>query len=653
MGYIEFDKNQLVNLEYSLSKEFVRSNRAGAYASTTLIGCNTRKYHGLLVSPQPAIDGELHVLISTFDETIIQHEKEFNLGLHLYPNGHYHPKGHKYIKDMTANPIPKISYRVGGVVLSKETLLSQDDESVLIRYVLEDAHSPTVIRFKPFLAYRNIHQLSKANVFADRKYSEIKNGIKLRMYQGYSYLHFQFSKKVDYVHSPDWYYNIEYIREQQRGYDYAEDLFVPGFFELPIKKGESIIVSIGSSEIEPSGLTRLFNKEMSKRIPRDSFHNCLINSAHQFIVRKEKKTEIIAGFPWFGRWGRDTFISLPGLTLSIGDTKTCKEVIDTMVTELKGPLFPNMGVGENVAMNSIDAPLWFFWALQQYGAATETNDKIWKQYGNKMKLILEGYRDGTDFNIKMNENGLIYGGEQGKALTWMDAIAYGKPVTPRIGMPVEINALWYNAIMYSLEVAKLGNDKAFIQEWIHLPEIIRNSFNQLFWIEEKGGYLADYINGDYKDTAVRPNQIIAASLPYTVIDDQQIKKIIDITIKELLTTRGLRTLSPNHPAYIGTYCGNQDERDSAYHQGTVWPWLLEHFVEAYLKIHGKSGVYFIKSIYDGFDETMREHGIGSISEIYDGDPPHHPRGAVSQAWSVAALLRIREKLKLYDAESVK
>lgn len=653
MGYIEFDKNELVNLEYSLSKELVRSNRAGAYASTTIIGCNTRKYHGLLIAPQPAIDGERHALLSTFDETIIQHEKEFNLALHKYPGAHYSPKGHKYIRDLTANPIPRITYRVGGVILTKETLLSQEDDRVLIRYTLVDAHSKTYLRFRPFLAFRNIHQLSKSNVFVDRKYSEIENGIKVRMYQGYSHLNIQFSKKVEYTHVPDWYYNIEYIEEQRRGYDYTEDLYVPGFFELPIKKGESIVISAGTSDINSSGLSKLFTKEENKRIPRDSFYNCLVNSAQQFVVRRGKKTEILAGFPWFGRWGRDTFIALPGLTLEIGDKKTCKDVIDTMVSELKGPLFPNIGSEEGVALNSVDAPLWFFWSLQQYAKHASSPAKIWKDYGQKMKMILTGYRDGTEFNIKMQENGLIYAGEPGKALTWMDAVVYGKPVTPRIGMPVEINALWYNAVMFSLEAAKKANDEAFINEWMQIPEKIEQSFNQLFWTEERGGYLADFVNGDYKDIAVRPNQIIAASLPYSPIDDEKKKKILDIIIKELLTPRGLRTLTPNHPEYKGVYSGNQEERDSAYHQGTVWPWLFGHFAEAYLKIHQKNGVYFIKSLYEGFDDVMREHGIGNISEIYDGDPPHTARGAISQAWSTSELLRVRNLLRNYEPESVK
>ncbi|NVO03486.1 MAG: glycogen debranching enzyme N-terminal domain-containing protein [Bacteroidetes bacterium] len=647
MSYIEFDKLQLINLEYSLNKELIRANRSGSYASTTIIGCNTRKYHGLLVCPQPAIDDENHVLLSNIHETIIQRDAEFNVGIQKYPNT-YNPKGHKYIRDFVTEPIPKLTIRVGGVVLNKETLLCEDHRT-LIRYTLVEANSPTKMKLRPFLAYRNYHKLSKANVFVEKRYEPIENGAKMRMYQGYSYLHMQFSKNVEYVHVPDWYNNIEYIEEKERGYDYLEDLYTPGFFEVELEKGKSIIFSAGIEEIDPSELIELFEKELLHRTPRNSFENCLKNSAEQFIVKKGKKVEIIAGFPWFGRWGRDTFISLPGLSLSIGNPQLCKEVIDTMVKELKGPLFPNVGSGGNANMHSVDAPLWFFWALQEYADYTKTQDKIWEEYGPKMQLILDGYKNGTSYNIKMQENGLIWAGETGKALTWMDAVVSGKPVTPRIGMPVEINALWYNAIMFSIESAVLAEDMEFVSKWHEIADLIPHSFKETFWDKEKG-YLADVVNGDYKDWSVRPNQVIATSLPYSPISEQIRNLILEISAKELLTPRGLRTLSPKDPNYKGQYYGDQATRDAAYHQGTVWPWLLGHYAEGYLKIHSKSGLSNIKSLYKGFEEVMREHGIGSISEVYDGDPPHHFGGAPSQAWSVSELLRIQKLIEKYSNE---
>ncbi len=652
MSYLKFDKTQLINLEYSLSKEILRSNRAGSYASTTLVGCNTRKYHGLLVCPMEHLDGDRHVLLSTLDETVVEHGSEFNLGIHKYSGDNYNPKGHKYIRDFEAEPVPKFVYRIGNVIMTKERLLVEKEQQILIRYTIIEADRKTSLRFRPFLAFRNMHQLSKSNMHANTKTRNVTNGIKSRLYEGYPYLYIQFSKPVEFIPSPDWYYNIEYMEELKRGYDYKEDLFVPGYFEMPARKGETIIFSASTSNVEnPDHLNRKFTAELGKRIPRNNFKNCLINSAQQFIVRKDKKTEIIAGFHWFGSWGRDTFISLPGLTLALDDFKTCKNVLDTMTGKLKDGLFPNMGSDETPAFNSVDAPLWYFWAIQQYARAVRSYSAVWKDYGKSMKSILNAYRSGTSFNIRMLENGLICAGESGKALTWMDAVVNGKPVTPRIGCPVEINALWYNAVMFSLELAKRVKDDVFTREWEGLPELIKKSFIEGFWDSSKG-YLADYIADTKKDWSIRPNQIIAASLEYSPVEDEIKLAVLKMVEKCLLTPRGLRTLSPTDEKYVGIYQGNQESRDSAYHQGTVWPWLLEHYCEAYLNIHKTSGIPFVKKIVDGFEPTMFEHGIGTISEIYDGDPPHLPKGSISQAWSVAALLRIIQKIEsMREAES--
>ncbi len=640
MSYMSFTKEQLVNLEFSLNREIIRSNRAGSYASTTIINCNTRKYHGLLVVPQPFIDGENHILLSSLDETVIQQETAFNLAIRKYPDDVYLPKGHKYIQSFDTEPIPVLTYRVGGVLLTKEILFENNEDRIIIKYTLVEANSETKLRIKPFLAFRNVHQLSKANHFIDKTYEAVNNGIMMQLYQGYSHLYMQTSKKTDYIHVPDWYYNIEYQQEKERGYEFLEDLFVPGYFEFSIKKGESVYFSAGIEEVNPLNLKKLYNNEIAKRIPRNSFENCLKNSAEQFIVKKNKKTSVIAGFPWFGRWGRDTFISLPGLTLVTGDFKICKDVIDTMLTELNGALFPNIGEGSSAAYNSADTSLWFFWTLQQYADFTHTKDKIWKEYGKKMLFILESYRNGSLQNIKMLENGLIFAGEQGKALTWMDAIVNSKAITARIGMPVEINALWYNAIMFSVEMAKLAKDEKFVKNWEPLTLVIKESFKNTFWSKDKG-YLADYVDGEYKDWNIRPNMVFATSLPYSPLSEKIRQLVLEMIRKELLTPRGLRSLSPQSPEYKNICKGNQTERDYAYHQGTVWPWLLGHFVEGYLKIYGKSGLSFIKNIYEGFEPTIREHGIASISEVYDGNPPHAPRGTPSQAWSVAELLRIK------------
>ena len=648
MGYLQFDKSKLINLEYSLNKEFVRSNRAGSYASTTIVGCNTRKYHGMLVCPDKN-SIEKNVLLSSLDVTVIQHEQEFNLGIHKYQGDLYVPKGHKYIRNFEAESVGVTTYRVGGVVLKKDYLLVEKEEQILVRYTLEEATSPTFLKFKPFLAFRDIHSLSKANLYANTKYQKVKNGIASKLYDLLPALYMQFNKDVEFVSCPDWYYDIEYMEEQARGYDFKEDLFVPGYFECQIQKGESIIFSGSTYFVEkPETLLKKYEKEKSKRIARDSFKSCLVNSAEQFLVYTEGRTEIIAGFPWFGTWGRDTFISLPGLTLTTGKLMQAKDIIDTMVKRMKGGLFPNMGDNENPAFNSVDAPLWFFWALQEY-QKYDSNLNIWEVYKSAIYDILNSYRSGTIFNIRMLESGLIWAGEPGKSLTWMDAVIDSGPVTPRMGMDVEINALWYNAVCASLEWAKKAKDNKFVKDWKDMPERIKQSFNEAFW-DEKMGYLADYVDGDFKDFNVRPNQIIAAALDHTPITRDMKKSIIDIVTRYLLTPKGLRTLSPKDEMYNPYYEGNQISRGAAYHQGTVWPWLLEHYAKAYLDLFKAGGLNTIKQLYHGFEVDMLVHGIGSISEIYDGDPPHTPRGSISQAWSVASVLRIGEMIEKLEKE---
>ena len=649
MPLIDFKKEQLTNLEFSLSRELLRTNRAGSFASTTIIGCNTRKYHGLLVCPIEKIDNDNHVLLSGVDVSVVQHKETFNLAVRKYPGGVYEPKGHKYADEFIVDKMPKLIYRIGGVVLEMERILSSDDR-ILIKYTLVDAHSETKLRLKPFLAFRNVHKLSKANAFVDKTFEKIDNGIKVCMYDRYPDLYMQIDKFNDYKHDPNWYYNVEYQEEQNRGYEYQEDLYVPGTFEVRIEKGESIIFTAGLQKLKPSEIIKKYNLEINSRATRTSFIDCLKTAAQQFISKRNGKTEIVAGYPWFGRWGRDTFISLPGLTLyNNNDIKTCKEVLDTMVSEINNGLFPNIGHGKDIALNSVDAPLWFFWTLQQYSFFVKDKNEIWKNYGDKMKNILAKYREGTDFNIQMHDNGLVWAGIPGKSLTWMDAVVDGNPITSRVGFCVEINALWYNAIKFSLEMAELAGDNEFVDKWKDIPALTKENFKEKFW-NNLNNSLFDYVTYDYKDRSIRPNQIIAVSMPYSVLDDEDQAKIMEFVKKNLLTVKGLRTLSAFDPNYKGIYEGNQQERDEAYHQGTVWVWLLGHYCEAYLKIRGKTGINRVETILENFEEDMTTYGIATIPEIYDGDPPHNPRGAISQAWSVAELLRINALIEKYKNE---
>lgn len=637
MGYIKFDKARVVNLEYSLTREVLRSNRAGSYSSTTIVGCNTRKYHGWLVCPVDELGGERHVLLSSIDATVVSNGQSFNTGIHKYHGDHYSPKGHKYVEDFDIQDIPGMTYRVGNVIMKQERILVHYEEQLLIRYTIIDTDEPVKIQLRPFLAFRNIHQLTRANMWASTRTEPVSNGVKIRMYEGFPYLHMQLSSKAEFVPVPDWYLGIEYTEEQKRGYDYSEDLFVPGFFELTASKGDVIVLSVSTREEKHAGLKAKFTHTVSTKIPRSDFRNCLRNAAQQFIEKRGENTNIIAGYPWFGSWGRDTFISLPGLALARKTEDLYAAVIDTQVRRMKGGLFPNMGDHDNPAFNSVDAPLWFFQALFSYGLDQK---ETWKRYGTAMKDVLNAYRSGTSFGIHMRENGLIYSGAPGKALTWMDAVVHGVPVTPREGYAVEINALWYNAVCYSLDCARAARDRSFVKEWEKIPELTARSFNETFWDEELG-YLADYVNdNERRNMQVRPNMVLATSLPYTMLTRDQMKSILDIVNRMLVTPRGLRTLSPSEEGYKGIYCGDQETRDSAYHQGTVWPWLVGPFCDGWLRVYGEGGVSRVRKLILGFEETLTEAGISTISEIYDGDPPHSPRGAISQAWSVGEILRI-------------
>ena len=637
MGYIKFDKAHVVNLEYSLTREILRNNRAGSYSSTTIVGCNTRKYHGWLVCPVDAMGGERHVLLSSVDSTVVSNGQSFNTGIHKYQGDHYSPKGHKYVEDFDIQDIPGMTFRVGNVILKQERILVHYEEQLLIRYTIIDTDEPIKFQLRPFLAFRSIHQLTRANMWANTRTEPVPHGVKIRMYDGFPYLHMQLSCKAEFVPVPDWYYGVEYVEEQKRGYDYSEDLFVPGFFEMTASKGDVIVFSVSTREEKYAGLKAKFNRTIATKIPRSNFGNCLRNAAQQFIEKRGNDTNIIAGYHWFGSWGRDTFIALPGLALARESEDLYAAVLDTQVRRMKGGLFPNMGDNDNPAFNSVDAPLWFFQALWNYGLDLK---ETWQRYGSAMKDVLNAYRAGTSFGIHMRENGLIYSGAPGKALTWMDAVVNGVPVTPREGYAVEINALWYNAVCYSLDCARGARDRAFVKEWEKLPELISSSFIETFWDDEQG-YLADYVkDGEKRNMQVRPNMVIATSLPYSMLTLDQMKSILDIANRVLVTPRGLRSLSPSDEEYKGIYSGDQATRDRAYHQGTVWPWLLGPFCDGWLRVYGEGGVSRVRKLIMGFEETLTEAGISTISEIFDGDPPHSPRGAISQAWSVGEILRI-------------
>ncbi len=646
MSYLRFDKTEMIRLDESLQKEILRTNRAGAYHCSTIVGCNTRKYHGLLVIPVPGIDDENHVLLSSLDETVIQHGAEFNIGLHKYRGGSFSPNGHKYIIDFDCEKVPQTIYRVGGAVLKKEVVFVHHDNRILIRYTLVDAHSETTLRFKPFLAFRQVKDYSHENIHASRDYQEVANGIKTCMYPHYPDLYMQFSKPVSFVFMPDWYRNIEYQKELERGYDFNEDLYVPGYFECVIEKGESIVFSAGTSDTDVRSLLPQFQKEADERMPRDSFKHCLANSAHQFFNKQDGCHYIIAGYPWFKCRARDLFVSLPGLTLANGENDKFLSVMATAEGAIRNFLADEPTAVKIYEMQHPDVLLWAVWALQQYANYTSM-DECAGRYGKLIGDIMSFFFHQKHSNLFMHDNGLVYTDGKNEAVTWMNSTAYGRPVVPRTGYVVEINALWYNALRFAADICRATGDEAFAARLETTSLKTAESFVKVFMNEH--GYLFDYVDNNTVDWSVRPNMIFAVAFEYSPLDKKQKRQVLDIATKELLTPKGIRSLSPKSVGYNPNYVGPQAQRDYAYHQGTAWPWLMGFYLEAYLKVYKTSGLSFVERALIGFESEMRHHCIGSISEMYDGNPPFRGRGAVSFAMNVAEILRITNILAKYES----
>ncbi|QVJ80484.1 MULTISPECIES: glycogen debranching enzyme N-terminal domain-containing protein [Prevotellaceae] len=646
MSYLRLEKAVMTNLQESLVREFLRTNRSGAYSSSTLVDCNTRKYHGLLVVPVPELDDENHVLLSSLDCTVIQHGAEFNLGLHKYQGNNFSPNGHKYIREFDATTVPTTTYRVGGVILKKEVIFQHYEDRILIRYTLVDAHSATTLRFRPFLAFRSVRQFTHENATASREYSEVENGIKTCMYAGYPDLYMQFSKKNEFIFQPDWYRGVEYPKEQERGYASNEDLYVPGYFEMPIKKGESIIFSGSTSAIKPSAMKKLFDDEVADRVPRDNFYHCLVTAAHQFH-RKEKNHDryLLAGYPWFKCRARDTFIALPGLTLAIGEVDYFEKVMMTAERDLRAFMEEKPLSGKIYEMEQPDVPLWAVWAMQQY-AKEVGRDKCFEMYGKLLHQIIKYILDGKHPNLRLDDNGLLYSNGKDKAVTWMNSTANGKPVVPRSGYIVEFNALWYNALKFCALMASEKGDVKGAEMIEKLAAKVKDSFVETFVNEY--GYLLDYVDGTMMDWSVRPNMIFAVALDYSPLNQQQMKSVVDICTRELLTPKGLRSLSPKSGGYNPIYVGPQTQRDYAYHQGTAWPWLGGFYMEACLKLYKRSRLSFVERQMVGYEDEMDYHAIGTISELFDGNPPFHGRGAMSFAMNVAEILRTLKLMEKYS-----
>lgn len=644
MSYLRFDKALMTNLQESLPKEILRTNKSGAYSCSSIVDCNTRKYHGLLVVPVPELDDENHVLLSSLDETVIQHGAQFNLGIHKYSGNVYSPNGHKYIRSCEWEKLPTTIYRVGGVILKKEKVFQHFENRILIRYTLLDAHSVTTLRLRPFLAFRSVEECTHENAGANKYYDVIDNGIKTCLYPGYPELMMQFSKKNEFVFEPNWYRGIEYQKEQELGYEYKEDLYVPGYFEFNIKKGESVVFAAGLSELKSTQLKKIFDYEYEVHVPRTNFQSCLVNAAHQFHYEQDGETYIIAGYPWFKCRARDMFVALPGLTLAIDEVEyyeKCMKAAEKAIQDFMNGQKSEIKIFE---MDKPDVLLWAVWCIQQYARLVDA-DVARKKYGKLVEKIVDYIKSNQHPNLQFHENGLLFTNGREHAVTWMNSEVNGAPVVPRSGYVVEINALWYNALCFNAEMLMSVNRPA--EAYTQLAELVGKSFKETFLNEH--GYLLDYVDEGYISWSVRPNMLIASSLEYSPLTTPERKKIFDICTKELLTPKGIRSLSPKSGGYNPIYAGGQVQRDSAYHQGTVWPWLSGFYLETCMKIYKRGALSWVDRCFIGLEEEMNYHCIGTLPELFDGNPPFSGRGALSFAMNVAAVLRVNKVLsKFYN-----
>ena len=643
MSYLKFDKNLMINLEQSLPKEMLRTNKSGAYHCTTIVGCNTRKQHGLLVIPIPEMDDNAHILLSSLDETVIQHGAPFNLGLHEYKNDVFSPNGHKYIREFNCETVPTVTYRVGGVVLTKEKVFISHENRILIKYTLVEAHSPTTLRFRPFLAFRNANDLCIENDQINKVVRPVENGIATCLYHGYPELFMQFNKPVEWVNDANWYKDIIYYKDRDRGLPYSEDLWVPGYFELPIRKGESIIFSASTFPTEPDKFETTYEQELISRTSRTSFYNCLKNSAKQFYLKNASGMYIMAGYPWYNVRSRDELIALPGCTLAIDHREDYEKIMATFLSALRE--YITTGTPDRVIrdINLPDIPLWTIWALQQYRRNLGI-DACRTKYGEDIEWLVEAIRNNKVHNLSLDSNGLLTTNGENTPVSWLSASLGGKPIIPRTGYIVEFNALWYNALRFLISLYENAEDKKeYVAELTELAEKVKESFISVFLNDY--GYLYDYVNGAYTDLEVRPNMVIAIGLEFSPLDRRQRKKVLDLATRELLTPKGLRSLSPKSYAYTPVYVGNPVERERAVHQGPARPWLFGFYADAYIKVFGISGLGFIERMLIGYEDEMTEGCIGSLSEMYDGNPPYTGRGAVSTAKNVGEILRTIKSVK--------
>jgi predicted glycogen debranching enzyme len=649
VAMIEIDQESCRNPETALSREWLETNGIGGFSSSTITGLNTRRYHGLLTAATKPPVGRL-VLLSKLEETLIIDGRRYELSANQYP-GIVHPEGFKYQTGFRLYPFPVFTYEVEGVRLEKLVFMVQGENTTVVQYEVsappEDRIAvPIVLEVRPLIAFRDYHSTTHENG-ALISNVETQDGLTtVKPYSDLPALHFAHDiAQIDV--NGFWYRNFQYTVEQERGLDFAEDLFSPCvfIFDLNASAKISIIVSTERRDVAKADAYRIAEMErrdlLSGKSEAGNVISTLTAAADQFIVARERCKTVIAGYHWFADWGRDTMIALPGLTLTTGHAEIAKSILAEFAAHVDQGMLPNRfpDAGETPEYNTVDATLWFFEAVRALLQYTNDYDFVRSTLYSVLIDIIEWHVKGTRYNIHVDSDGLLFSGESGVQLTWMDAKVGDWVVTPRTGKAVEIQALWYNALRVMEGLAEKFGDKANQKQYKAMAAFARKSFNEQFW-NEQTGCLFDVVNGDERDASIRPNQVFTISLANSMVSTARAKSILRVVERELLTPRGLRTLSPNDSRYIGRYEGDPRSRDGSYHQGTVWPWLMGPFITAHVKTFGvKVGAKFAIEWLLAFEDHLREACLGQISEIFDGDAPHTPRGCVAQGWSVAELLR--------------
>jgi predicted glycogen debranching enzyme len=652
---ISFDKSVCTDLQAGLSREWLETNGLGGFACGTIASANTRRYHGLLTAALNPPGGRM-LLLSKLEETLAIGSSRIDLSTNEYASNEHesviHPEGYLLLSNFRLDPFPTWTFEVKGVRLEKSIFMPQGSNTVQVEYKLLQAPQGTelvVLEVRPLVAFRDYHSTTHENGAFSRALEIAPNFTSLEPYAGFPRLYFAHDG-AQLQEQGYWYKNFLYRLEQERGLDFQEDLFNPFVlsWKMTDKQGATVIASTEQKDIREAAAAR--SGEMQRRrelvasSPVDDPLVCALTIAtDQFLARRGEEWTVIAGYPWFTDWGRDTMISLPGLTLFTGRSDIAKSILRNFARHTDMGMLPNRFAdsGEQPEFNSVDATLWFFEAARAYAAATDDYDFVCQELYPVFTEIIDFHIRGTRYNIKAEENGLLHAGAPGVQLTWMDAKIGDWVVTPRKGKPVEIQALWYNALRIMEDLAARVKDDEHRKKYSHLSSLASETFNRIFWNGD-AQCLYDVVDGDLLDRSIRPNQIFAVSLHHSMLSAERARAVVETVERELLTPVGLRTLSATDPQYRGTYQGDQRSRDSAYHQGTVWPWLLGPFISAYVKVNGGSAQSRSRAhdLLRGIEKHLTEAGVGQISEIFDGDVPHHPRGCFAQAWSVAEVLRV-------------